>query len=213
MITLKTPHIPADVPAAFHEEFKKNYLELTKGTERFFLFAADHKMEHLDADFYGPGIPPEVHNPAHLFAIASQAKIGALATQLGLIARYGQLYPTINYVAKLNSKITLYPYDKQSIPTDPFSKQLWSVSDALLLKKQANIGIRAIGLTLYLGNEHEEEMLAQAAEAVFQAHQNGLVAILWIYLRGKAVKDENDAALLAGAAGVAACLGADFVKI
>ena len=36
--------------------------------------------------------------------------------------------------------------------------------------------------------------------------------MLWIYPRGKAVADEKDAHLIAGAAGAAACLGADFVK-
>ena len=37
--------------------------------------------------------------------------------------------------------------------------------------------------------------------------------MLWIYPRGKAVKDEKDPDLIAGATGVAACLGSDFVKV
>jgi class I fructose-bisphosphate aldolase len=41
----------------------------------------------------------------------------------------------------------------------------------------------------------------------------GLLVVLWIYPRGKAVKDEKDAHLIAGAAGVACCIGADFVKV
>jgi DhnA family fructose-bisphosphate aldolase class Ia len=56
-------------------------------------------------------------------------------------------------------------------------------------------------------------MLHEAAQIIQQAHQNGLVAILWIYLRGKAVLEERNPQLSAGAAGVAATLGADFVKI
>ena len=57
------------------------------------------------------------------------------------------------------------------------------------------------------------EMLREAAQLVFQAHQAGLVTVLWIYPRGKAVKDEKDPHLIAGAAGVAAALGSDFVKV
>ncbi|HNR59362.1 MAG TPA: aldolase, partial [Methanothrix sp.] len=36
---------------------------------------------------------------------------------------------------------------------------------------------------------------------------------LWIYPRGKAVRDERDPQLIAGATGVAAALGSDFVKV
>jgi class I fructose-bisphosphate aldolase len=37
--------------------------------------------------------------------------------------------------------------------------------------------------------------------------------VLWIYPRGKAVGNEKDAHLIAGAAGAACCLGSDFVKV
>jgi DhnA family fructose-bisphosphate aldolase class Ia len=56
-------------------------------------------------------------------------------------------------------------------------------------------------------------MLHEAAQAVFRAHQNGLFTVLWMYPRGNAVLDEKDPHLVAGAAGVAATLGADFVKV
>ena len=80
-------------------------------------------------------------------------------------------------------------------------------------KKNSGLAIRGVGYTVYLGSEHESYMLAQAAQVVFQAHQHGLVAILWIYPRGASVQHEHDAHLIAGAAGVAASLGADFVKV
>ncbi len=57
------------------------------------------------------------------------------------------------------------------------------------------------------------EMLHQAAQIVYDAHQHGLITVLWIYPRGKAVPDEKDPHLIAGATGVAACLGSDFVKV
>jgi fructose-bisphosphate aldolase/6-deoxy-5-ketofructose 1-phosphate synthase len=56
-------------------------------------------------------------------------------------------------------------------------------------------------------------MLAEAARLVFDAHHYGLITVLWVYPRGKAVKDEKDPHLIAGATGVAACLGTDFVKV
>ena len=40
-----------------------------------------------------------------------------------------------------------------------------------------------------------------------------MVTVIWMYPRGKAVKDERDPHLIAGAAGLASCLGADFAKV
>ncbi|MDD4498405.1 MAG: aldolase, partial [Methanosarcinaceae archaeon] len=56
-------------------------------------------------------------------------------------------------------------------------------------------------------------MLEQAAQVIYEAHQHGMITVLWIYPRGEAVKDEKDPHLIAGATGVGACLGADFVKV
>lgn len=201
--------IPLDVPLAAHAEYSKNYTLLTKGTGNLFLFSADHKIEHLDRDFTGPHIPQEAHSPQHLFEIASQAPIGAMATQLGLIAHYGSTYPTIPYVIKLNSKTPLVSIAQK----DPLSSLLWTVENVSAFKKSSGLTIAAIGITVYIGSIYEDLMLAQAAQAVLHAHQEGLLAIIWMYPRGTAINNETDPELLAGAVGIAACLGADFVKI
>lgn len=201
--------IPTDIPPSMHDAFQRNHTAITRSTDKLFILAADHKMEHLDDDCFGPGIDPAAHHPEHFFAIASQAKIGALATQLGLIARYGKQYSNINYIVKLNSKTNLIPPQKR----DPISRQLWTIGDVVALQKNSGLPICGIGLTIYLGSEFEDLMLEQAAHAIFQAHQQGLVAILWMYPRSHSIKDEREHHLLAGAVGVANCLGADFVKI
>ena len=171
--------IPADVPQEKRAEFYSNYQILTHGAGRLFIFAADHKMEHLDEDFIGPSVDPSAHHPEHFFKIAQKARIGGLATQPGLIARYANQFPGITYIAKLNSKTNLIPTRYK----DPFSEQLWSVENIIKLK-ESGVSISGIGLTIYLGSEFEEAMLAQAAESIFLAHQAGLVAILWMYPRG-----------------------------
>ena len=89
-----------------------------------------------------------------------------------------------------------------------FRKQI--ILDAM---KEAGVNIVGLGYTIYLGSEYEATMMAEAGELIAQAHANGLLVVLWIYPRGKAVKAEKDPALIAGAAGVALCLGADFVKV
>lgn len=200
--------LPANVPSARHTDFINNYQAITKNTDRLFLFAADQKMEHLHQDFYGPDLPSELSLPEYLFELATSQYIGAFATHLGLITRYAQNYPSINYIAKLNGKTPLIPTNQH----DPVSHQLWTIEDAINIQ-QSGIPIRGVGYTIYIGSEYESVMLHEAAQIIHRAHSVGLVTLLWIYPRGRAVKDEREGLLLAGAAGIAASLGSDFVKI
>jgi fructose-bisphosphate aldolase/6-deoxy-5-ketofructose 1-phosphate synthase len=154
---------PLDVPQELRMEYTRNLFTMTGGSGRLMLFAGDQKIEHLNDDFHGPGISPDDNDPEHLFRIASGAEIGCFATQMGLIARFGEDYPDVNYLIK--------------------------------------------------GSEYEAHMLHEAAQIIYGAHKRGMIAIIWIYPRGEAVKDEHDPHLIAGAAGLGAALGADFVKV
>jgi DhnA family fructose-bisphosphate aldolase class Ia len=201
--------VPADVPEKKHDTFIKNYNAITRNTGRLFLFSCDHKIEHLNSDCYGPDINPQALHPEHFFRIASQGNIGAMATHLGLLARYAQQYPNVNYIAKLNATTNLISTEQQ----DPQSSLLWSVDNVIALRDENKLLITGIGITIYLGSEYEAMHLSQAAQVIWQAHQHGLIAIAWIYPRGKAICQENNPHLIAGAAGVALSLGADFVKV
>lgn len=202
-------NVPSDAPRHIRNQYIKNYLTLTHNTGRLMLFAGDQKIEHLNDDFYGENISIDDADPKHLFKIASQAKIGAFATQLGLISKYGADYPKIPYIVKLNSKTNLVKTSQR----DPISRELWDVKSVMELKRNSGINILGVGYTIYPGSEFESVMLSEAARIVYEAHQNGLIAILWIYPRGKAIIKEKDPHLIAGAAGLGACLGADFVKV
>ncbi|WP_390893624.1 beta/alpha barrel domain-containing protein [Methanococcus aeolicus] len=208
-ITREDVLVPAGVPENMKEEYISNYLNMTKNTGKLMLFAGDQKIEHLNDEFYGEGIPLDDATPEHLFKIASKAKIGTFATQLGLIARYGKKYSDINYLVKMNSKTHLVKTNQR----DPISKALVSIEDIVEFKKNSGLNIAGVGYTIYIGSEFESEMLVEASKIIYEAHKNGLVVVLWIYPRGKAVKDEGDPHLIAGATGVGACLGADFVKV
>jgi len=201
--------VPLDVPKAVRENFINNYLTITQKSGRLMLFAGDQKVEHLNDDFYGEGIHADDSDPEHLFRIASGAEIGVFATQLGLIARFGMHYPDVPYLVKLNSKTNLV----NTSQSDPFSNKWLDVQQVVDFRDNSGLNILAVGYTLYLGSEYEAEMLHQAARIVYDAHQHGLITVLWVYPRAKAVADEKDPHLIAGATGVAACLGSDFVKV
>lgn len=202
-------HIPADVPKEKQEIYEKNIQNATRGMGRMMLFAGDQKIEHLNDDFGGEDASPEDANPEHLFQIASQAPVSCFASQLGLVAKYGADYPTVPYVIKLNSKSNVVPVEDR----DPLSKEIVTPEEVVQFKEESGLNIVGMGYTLYLGSEYEAEMLREASEAIFKAHQQGMFFILWIYPRGKNVKNEHDPHLTAGATGVAVSIGADFVKV
>ena len=203
--------VPGDVPEDVKDIYIDHFLQATHQTGKLMLFAGDQKVEHLNDDFFNksdPQLSIEDQDPEHLFKIASQGTVGVFATQLGLISQYGKDYPDINYVVKMNSKTHLLPVSQ----VEPYSSLLWTVDDVIRLKQNTGLNIVGVGYTCYLGSEYEDKMLNHAAQLIQDAHDEGLLVVLWMYPRGKAVKDEKDAHLIAGAAGVAACLGADFVK-
>lgn len=206
-LTRDQVRVPKDVPSTQWEEYIGRFLAATRGTGRLMLFACDQKVEHLNDDFFGEGIDIADAEPEHLFKIGSQGICGVLAGQRGLIAAYAGDYPDINYLVKMNSKTHLV----KSTQDDPYSPQLYDIESVVDLIDNG-VNIVGVGYTIYLGSAYESAMMAEAAQLIADAHRLGLIVVLWMYPRGKAVADEKSAALIAGAAGVAACLGADFVK-
>ncbi len=207
-ITREQVRVPADVPAEARETYIDNYLAATRGTGRLMLFACDQKIEHLNDDFFGEGIAEEDAEPEHLFRIGSQGVVGILAGQRGLVALYAADYPEINYLVKMNSKSHLVKTSQD----DPYSPQLHDIQAVLDLRDNG-VNVVGIGYTIYVGSEYESNMMTEAAQLIAEAHSQGLLVVLWMYPRGKAVANEKDAHLIAGAAGVAVALGSDFVKV
>ncbi len=202
-------NVPLTVPKNRRGIYTKRYARVTHNSGRLFLFAADQKIEHLNDDFHGEGITPDAADPEYLFKIASQGRIGAFATHLGLVAHYGEHYRNVPYIIKLNGKTNLVPVSQ----TEPVNALLCTVDQVESFRKIAGLDIVGVGYTIYLGSEYEDQMMREASQVVLQAHQHGMLAILWIYPRGKAVKHERDIRIIAGAAGVGVSLGADFVKV
>ena len=214
-ITADQVRVPVDVPVEAHVTYIENFMAATRGTGRLMLFACDQKIEHLNDDFYGEGISLDDAEPEHLFRIGSEGVCGVLAGQRGLIAQYAADYPDINYLVKMNSKTHLVKTsakDPAKHQDDPYSAQLYDIQTALDLRDNG-VNVVGLGYTIYLGSEYESNMMQEAGQLIADAHSVGLLVVLWIYPRGKAVLNETDPHLIAGAAGAAVCLGADFVKV
>jgi DhnA family fructose-bisphosphate aldolase class Ia len=213
-ITREQVRVPVDVPAEARELYIDSYMKATRGTGRLMLFACDQKIEHLNDDFYGEGIALDDAEPEHLFRIGSQGVCGVLAAQRGLVAQYAADYPDINYLVKMNSKSHLVKtsQDPAKHQDDPYSPQLYDIQTVADLRDNG-VNVVGIGYTIYVGSEYESQMMMEAGQLIADAHALGLIVVLWIYPRGKAVPDEKDAHLIAGAAGLAVSIGSDFVKV
>jgi class I fructose-bisphosphate aldolase len=79
------------------------------------------------------------------------------------------------------------------------------------------MGAIAVGATIYFGSEESRRQIQEISEAFAQAHELGMVTILWAYLRNSAFKHEgvdyHVAADLTGQANhLAVTIGADIVK-
>jgi len=207
-ITREQVRVPIDVPADMRDTYVESYMAATQGSGRLMLFACDQKVEHLNNDFYGDGISADDAEPEHLFRIGDQGVTGVLAGQRGLVAHYAADYPDINYLVKMNSKTPLVKTSQE----DPYSPQLYDIQTVLDLRDNG-VNIVGIGYTIYIGSEYESQMMMEASQLIADAHSLGMIVVLWMYPRGKAVAAEKDAHLIAGVAGVAVSLGADFVKV
>ena len=205
---MKNFSVPLSVPASQRRTYRQNFNLATQGSGRLFLFAGDQKVEHLNDDFYGSGITAEDASPEHLFQIASRVPGAILAAHIGLLSRYGQDYRQLPFILKINGKTSL------SGQKDELYSGAWlDMAEFIRFQKQSGLKIVGFGYTIYLGSRQEAKMLKEAAAMIQAAHQAGLLAIIWMYPRNSKIKNDEDWHLLAGGAGVAACLDADFVKI
>lgn len=170
---------------------------------RGMLLAYDQGFEHGPADFNEQNIDPNF-----ILKIAKESGFfTALVLQEGIAQSYYPIggvekaeYPPL--VVKLNGKTAFHKSE------DPYSPQLCTVDEAIRL------GAVGVGYTIYVGSEHEAQMMQEFSKVEDEAHDKGLVVIAWMYPRGKHVEGkETDKDTIAYAARLALELGADFAKL
>jgi len=164
---------------------------------KILLLAYDQGIEHGPTDFNDKNV-----DPAYVIDIAKKGRYTGLILQKGVAEKY---YDEIKkskvpLVLKLNGKTNL-------VKGDSFSEKLCSVEEAI------ELGAVAVGYTIYIGSIHEAEMFEDFEEIQEKAHKKGLPVVLWIYPRGKSVKNKSKTELMAYACRVGLELGADIVKI
>jgi len=166
------------------------------------LLAYDQGFEHGPTDFDDDNVDPEA-----ICKISREAGVfTGIVFQSGIAEKYypsassGQALPPL--VLKLNGKTSFHKGE------EPVSLQLCSIDRA------KELGAKAVGYTIYVGSEHEEQMMAEFTKIVEEAHHKDLPVVAWMYPRGKHVEGkETSKDVVAYAARLALELGADFAKL
>jgi class I fructose-bisphosphate aldolase len=159
--------------------------------------AYDQGMEHGPTDFNDLNVDPKF-----IIAVAKRGRFTGVIFQKGIAEKYNAEIKKsgVPLIVKLNGKTSL----KKG---DPVSLAVCSVEEAV------DLGAVAVGYTIYIGSEFEDEMLTEFGDIVEEAHGLGLPVVAWIYPRGKSVKGKRKGELMAYAARVGLEVGADIVKL
>lgn len=175
-------------------------VDLTKISKngKVLLLAYDQGMEHGPSDFDGENV-----NPEYILKIGIDGGYTGIIFQKGVAEKYylKELADKLPLIIKLNGKTNLVK------TREPYSPLLCTVDEA------TKLGASAVGYTIYIGSEYEEQMLKELAEVVRQAHDQNVPVIGWMYPRGKNVSDPLDPKIIAYAARVGLEVGCDLVKV
>ncbi len=160
------------------------------------ILAYDQGFEHGPIDFDEKNV-----DPSYIMKIAKNGYYTGVVFQEGVAARYYDKKSDIPLIVKLNGKTSFYS-------EEPLSLQLCTVDKAI------ELGAKAVGYTIYVGSEHEEEMLVEFSKIEDEAHAKGLEVIAWMYPRGsKVLGRESERDTVAYGARLGLELNADYVKV
>ncbi len=164
------------------------------------LLAYDQGFEHGPVDFDEKSVDPN-----YILDIARSGYFTGVIFQEGVAAKY---YATATDKDKLPPLIIKLNGKTSFQGEEPLSLQLCTVDKAV------ELGAKAVGYTVYVGSEHEEQMLAEFSRIEDEAHAKGLPVIAWMYPRGKKMEGKQTTKeTLAYAARLGLELNADYVKI
>jgi fructose-bisphosphate aldolase, class I len=148
------------------------------GTGYLSILPVDQGIEHSAGASFAPN--PLYFDPANIVELALAGGCNAVASTLGVLGSISRRYAhKIPFLVKLNHNETLtYPamYDQTLFA---------SVEQAF------DLGAVAVGATIYFGSPDARRQIMEISEAFAQAHELGMVTVLWAYLRNSAFKKDG----------------------
>jgi class I fructose-bisphosphate aldolase len=174
------------------------------GTGYLSILPVDQGVEHAGGASFAPN--PIYFDPENIIQLAMAGGCNAVASTLGVLGSVGRRYAhKIPFLVKLNhNEMLTYP----------------NMADQTLfasVEQAFDMGAVAVGATIYFGAPESRRQILEISEAFQQAHELGMVTVLWAYLRNSGFKkdgvDYHESADLTGQANhLAVTIEADIVK-
>ena len=175
------------------------------GTGYVSILPVDQGIEHSAGASFAPN--PIYFDPESVVRLAIEGGCNAVASTRGVLGAVSRKYAhRIPFLVKLNhNEFLSYPnrYDQILFGS---------------VKQAFEMGAVAVGATIYFGSPESTRQIQEVSAAFAQAHELGLVTVLWCYLRNNAFKgaDNTDYHLAADLTGQAnhlgVTIGADIIK-
>ena len=174
------------------------------GTGYVSILPVDQGIEHSAGASFAPN--PLYFDPENIVKLAIEGGCNAVASTLGVLGAVSRKYShKIPFLVKVNhNEFLRYPnqYDQILFAN---VRQAW------------DMGAVAVGATIYFGSDESTRQIQEITHAFHQAHELGMVTVLWCYLRNNGFKkdgvDYHAAADLTGQANhLGVTIEADIIK-
>jgi class I fructose-bisphosphate aldolase len=168
------------------------------------ILPVDQGIEHSAGASFAPN--PDYFDPENICKLGVEGGCNAVASTLGVMGAVARRYAhKIPFVLKINHHEFLsYPnsYD-----------QILFAS----VKQAFDMGAIGVGATVYFGSAESKRQIQEISHAFQQAHEMGMITILWCYLRNSGFKvagtDYHSSADLTGQGNhLGVTIGADIIK-
>jgi class I fructose-bisphosphate aldolase len=173
------------------------------GTGYVSILPVDQGIEHSAGASFARN--PPMFDPENIVKLAIEGGCNAVASTLGVLGAVARKYAhKIPFLLKFNhNEFLTYPnkYD-----------QIFFAN----VKQARDMGAVAVGATIYFGSAESSRQIVEVSQAFAVAHEMGMAAVLWCYLRNSHFKTDKDYHLSADLTGQANHLGvtveADIIK-
>lgn len=179
------------------------------GTGYVSILPVDQGIEHSAGASFAPN--PAYFDPEQIVRLAIEGGCNAVASTMGVLASVSRKYAhKIPFLVKFNhNEMLTYPN---------VFKQSYFGS----IRQCAEMGALAVGATIYFGNDSCRDEIAYVSDMFEEAHQYGMVTVLWCYTRnnnfkvkgadGKSTDYHSSADLTGQANHMGATIKADIIK-
>jgi fructose-bisphosphate aldolase, class I len=142
------------------------------------ILPVDQGIEHSAGASFAPN--PAYFDPEAICKLALEGGCNAVASTLGVLGMCARQYAhKIPFVLKINhNEFLSYPNTYDQI-------LFASVEQAF------DMGAIGVGATIYFGSEQSHRQIQEITQAFQQAHELGMLTILWCYLRNDAFKTKE----------------------